>query len=1164
MALNPLDRIARDVAEVKRQLAGRSQLGHSSLENTAIPVYDGDGTERLRIGAQDDGTHAIKYVQGPPPPRPTAPVVSVDGPVVRVRWDGILMGGHIPEDFARIDVHFALASEDLESPDAVRANLATSAGNETVMAATQTGTYRVGLVAMSQSRARSEMSETVEVEVTLVNLEGALDSVVENARGGSNHYSPEPPSGTDHDPDRDLWFDTSVDDDGLTHYTPHRWDGTRWVSLEDERVQVIQDAQNDLASDIDGVRDSANGKNHVTWSTSSPPTQYAGVVDDVWFTMSGYGSGARVLSQWRWNGDVWVSTILSAAVLAQIDIGTGTFGELDGIRLKAGSVAADRLVVGILQNLVVDPRFKSAEINAARFRGVWTTVSAGDETWVRNAASDSSLDRQSFYLTTDGTAGNPDTRYAVQPGSKWRVSIEARIDDRNTSGISQLIASFVGYRADGTSRFMTANFTRDDNGQAAIEPDDQWHLMSAAYDWTEYSDVVAVAPRIFVLGGNGGSWVWFRNPFIGEQTGSTLIEDGAITTDKIAAGSITGESGILARLDAGVITYGEMEGARIKAGTIDTEQLAFGAATGDIVSADALNFKRGVGLDLVSSSFRAGDAVEITEEYGFRQFGPDGALNVDFPSDGSPASVRGDFSARRLSAQQLQLTGATTIASGADMVIESGVTAPTAAPQVTPYWDRVAMPPLADSESAAGLAWGDGHWWRLVTTTVGLSDGGRTRVEKINTAGQLVGGFDCAFRVSANGLTILGNEIYVLAAGLSLSGDGSTPTKPRMVVVYNLAGVEQRRWEYTSYGTGKYQPGIGTDGTDVVIAQCWKTGELTYRHYSPTGTLVAQHDTPAMVGADMTGFVSGDLDYGGFRTVFAVARASQVGWQFLTYTGTGAALTYQRADSWTTPGYHAPTGLAWDGTHLWSLDPDGNLVRYARKTVTGFVGDHADDWWMAVSWRNDPAETLVGPATRFTYPHRAQLLVTVPDTPQGVSGIAFFVAKGESAPTRTQLHWAQEINHVAQTSLLPSLASKWAMLRNPVGTSSFTDSEPGEIRSALSGFRVDGTGAGEWGPLRFGADGSLRGAGTIITGQVEHPSITAGNLNSYDVTITFPAGRFASPPVIMLSHTNGLVSPVPSAGTVTKDSFQLRVWNPHETRNAGAGTVYWAAIERST
>src|SRR5699024_8439931 len=267
------------VADHSRQIKGLSggpQAAYSSIEGGSIDAYDNDGKMRLRIGAQDDGTHSVKYVQGPPPPRPTAPVVSVDGPVVRVRLGGMLVGGDIPEDLSRIDVHFALASDDLEDPAAVRGNLATSAGNETVLAATSTGTYRVGLVAMSQSRARSDMSDTVEVEVELVNLKGALDTAVDNSRGGSNHYTPDPPSGTDHDPERDLWFDTSVDEDGFTHYTPHRWDPEtqQWVSLEDERIQTIQDAQDALEADIDAVRTSVDGKNRITQSVDAPPSQY--------------------------------------------------------------------------------------------------------------------------------------------------------------------------------------------------------------------------------------------------------------------------------------------------------------------------------------------------------------------------------------------------------------------------------------------------------------------------------------------------------------------------------------------------------------------------------------------------------------------------------------------------------------------------------------------------------------------------------------------------------------------------------------------------------------------------------------------------------------------------------------------------------------------------
>lgn len=862
MALNPLDPIVRDLADVKRQLAGRSQLNHSSLENTAIPVYDGDGQERLRIGAQDDGTHAVVYVQGPPPPRPTAPIVSVDGPVVRVRWDGELMGGHIPEDFARIDVHFALASDDLEEPAAVRANLATAAGSEATLMATQAGTYRVGLVAMSQSRARSEMSETVEVEVQVVDLATAIETAAQSANGKNTVvYSERSPEPTDEGAEGDTW----------------------WVNEVRPR---------------------------------DPEDPAAGVV-------------IVITEQWQHTGTVWVQVEMAHEVIASVDLGRAT----------------------------------------------------------------------------------------------------------------------VGY----------------------------------------------------------------------------------------------------------------LHGERIEAETIDTPQLAFGAATGDILAVDALNFKRGVGLDLVSSSFRAGDAVEITEEYGFRQFGPDGALNVDFPSDGSPASVRGDFSARRLSAQQLQLTGATTVASGADVVIESGVTAPAAAPQVTPYWGRITMPPLTDREQAVGIAWGEGHWWRLVTTSVPLAEGGRTRIEKISPDGQLVDTITTTYRTNANGITYLDGELYVLAASLSVSGDSTTSVRPRMVVVYGTDGAERRRWEYPLYGTGTYQPGIGTDGTDILIAQCWVSGWLTYRRYNrTTGALLATVDTNDMFKADVAGIYLGAADFG--ATTLVMAKKTPIGSasrQVPVFDLPGYG--YNQSLSWYTPNRETPAALAWDGTHFWSLTSGGELVRYASRQGTArVIGDGSPDWWMAASWRDSPAESLAGPAQRFEWPHRSELLVTVPDIPKGVTGVAFFVARQDAEPVRTDLHWASEINQAARTVIIPYLPSNWGGLRPPVGVSSFTDQQPGELRSAMGNFRVDGSGEGEWGPLEFHADGTMSGIPAVAGGRA---SLMAGGSVLVSATVTLPAGRFSTAPAITVTPRTGGVQTITGIGVEneTPTSFKLGVFRTGGTYNT---EFQWIAVER--
>ena len=858
MALNPLDRIVRDLAELKRQVAGRSQLNHSSLENTAIPVYDDEGQERLRIGAQDDGTHSVKYVQGPPPPRPTPPVVSVDGPVVRVRWDGELMGGHTPEDFSRIDVHFALASDDIEDPLAVRANLATAAGSEATLMATQTGTYRVGLVAMSQSRARSEMSETVEVEVQVVDLATAIESAAQSANGKNTvTYSSRSPEPTDEGAEGDTW----------------------WVNEVRPR---------------------------------DPEDPAAGVV-------------IAITEQWQHTGGVWVQVEMAHEVIASVDLGRATVGFLRGERIEAGS--------------------------------------------------------------------------------------------------------------------------------------------------------------------------------------------------------------------------------------IDTPQLAFGAATGDVVSADALNFKRAVGLELSAPSINLGDSVEITEEYGIRQFGPDGALNVDLPSDGSPASVRGDFSARRLTAQQMQLTGATTIASSAGVVIESGVTAPTAAPQVTPYWGRVTMPTLSEAESAAGVAWGDGHWWRLVTTTVKLDDGGRTRIEKVSPTGELVGGFDTTFRLTANGITFLNGELYVLVPGLSLAPGVTTPN--RVVIVYDTDGVEQRRWESESSRTSAYVPGIGTDGSSIITGQCLNTsGELRVRRFSPTGVPIESVDTGRPVSADLAGIYIGSADLGAQKLVIAKKLPSGTSnRQITTYDLPGYG--YNQPLSWYTPNREVPVALAWDGTHFWSMTGGGNLVRYSRRVANRVVGDDSGNWWLAASWRNNPAESLAGPAQRFTWPHRSELLVTVPDIPQGVTGVAFFAARQDEEPERTDLHWAAEINQATRTVIIPYLPSNWGGLRPPVGESSFTDREPGEIRSAMGGFRVDGAGAGRWGPLEFHADGSMTGPYAAGIATVEAVANTPTR-----TTVTFPAGRFQQVPMTVATPFSGVPGTVVqgvSISSVSSTSVDVVLTRT----NSVTTSVYWVAVERT-
>ncbi|MGP5484361.1 hypothetical protein ACTXMZ_15400, partial [Brachybacterium alimentarium] len=96
----------------------------------------------------------------------------------------------------------------------------------------------------------------------------------------------------------------------------------------------IQDALDKVEDDIDAVRGSRTYK-------ATPPNVDGANVDDVWYQIV---DGSTV-GWWRWDGDEWVEQGLDATFLPLVDIGTGTFGELDGVRLKAGSVVADTVIV---------------------------------------------------------------------------------------------------------------------------------------------------------------------------------------------------------------------------------------------------------------------------------------------------------------------------------------------------------------------------------------------------------------------------------------------------------------------------------------------------------------------------------------------------------------------------------------------------------------------------------------------------------------------------------------------------------------------------------------------------------------------------------------------------------------------------------------------------
>jgi hypothetical protein len=188
--LSKIDDLARRLTRLERTtIAANStpQLAHSSIEGGgSIGVYDVDGVNVARIGAQFDGTYGAVPLTGPTPPVPSAPIVE-GGPVsLTVTWDGRYadLEARAPLDFHAVEVWvYDIPDMTRETSELVGA-FPTEAGG-TLTFSRPTGVWYVRLVAKSIPGLRSDMSEVGFGEATSVvdpATVAALDSALATAQ----------------------------------------------------------------------------------------------------------------------------------------------------------------------------------------------------------------------------------------------------------------------------------------------------------------------------------------------------------------------------------------------------------------------------------------------------------------------------------------------------------------------------------------------------------------------------------------------------------------------------------------------------------------------------------------------------------------------------------------------------------------------------------------------------------------------------------------------------------------------------------------------------------------------------------------------------------------------------------------------------------------------
>src|SRR5690606_34050481 len=135
-----------------------------------------------------------------------------------------------------------------------------------------------------------------------------------------------------------------------------------YVSVTVTSVLEDPDLEDLIVDKVDDVI-IQSGRHRVIYSSNTPSTDGKEVDGDTWFRIV----GNDIVGQWNWSEALgWLTKAVGHQVISAIDAGKITVGALDGGIIKAGTVSADRLVVGGISNKIVDPFFQNSDINAVR------------------------------------------------------------------------------------------------------------------------------------------------------------------------------------------------------------------------------------------------------------------------------------------------------------------------------------------------------------------------------------------------------------------------------------------------------------------------------------------------------------------------------------------------------------------------------------------------------------------------------------------------------------------------------------------------------------------------------------------------------------------------------------------------------------------------------
>ncbi|NHN55766.1 hypothetical protein G9U51_08250 [Calidifontibacter sp. DB0510] len=374
-------RLAREIADLRKAQAAQNapQLAASSIEDGAIEAYDRDGQLTLRVGLQHDGTHTNAVLAGPPPPAPAGLTATGGQLSATATWDGTFVGGAVaPMDLARIEVHTTTAAvllPDTGPGSQTRVGTIEAPAGASVTFAAAPGEVWVWLVARSQAGKVSPPAGPAKVTVTSAvdpaifaqltkDLEAARARLADaEQRLTAAQAELDANDGRITQALADIAANKTAISDAMAGLAAAQVDLYQPGGTVDQIKTTLTAAQ----VTADAAQTTASGKNQILWSTADAPVSAAGTrTGDVWNKYVLAGNKTTIVASWTSDGTSWKPSGISETYVPQIAIGTGTYGELDGLRLKAKSVQANAILVdgSVGTVLIADGAVDATKVNA--------------------------------------------------------------------------------------------------------------------------------------------------------------------------------------------------------------------------------------------------------------------------------------------------------------------------------------------------------------------------------------------------------------------------------------------------------------------------------------------------------------------------------------------------------------------------------------------------------------------------------------------------------------------------------------------------------------------------------------------------------------------------------------------------------------------------------